>query len=168
MARQSNIGKRTGNAKGGHKKTDLTPEREKLILGALRVGSHLEIAANVGGVELSTLYTWFRRGKTGEQPYKRFRDKCTMVMASLEMRVVRDIIAAGKTDPNHLKWWLERRYPERWGKRIQQEVSGDVRLRVEPVKVDESIQNRIVEVWELIPPEERSKLLNEYEIPETT
>ncbi len=163
MARQSKLSKVGGN-KGGHAPTKLTPESEDLILKALRAGGHLDIAAASAGVHHKTLLTWFKRGRDGEEPYKSFLERCSLVMASLEIRVVRDVINAGQQDPNHLKWWLERRFPERWGKKVQQNVSGNVKIEVSPVNVNDEVKTQINEVWELLPPEERGKLLDQYQI----
>lgn len=43
-----------------------------------------------------------------------------------EIKAVERIIAAGARDPKHLEWWLERKFPDRWGRR--ERVTLDVNL----------------------------------------
>jgi len=170
MSRQSKLSSDTkksgGYVKKGSTRSKFNDEVETQILRALRAGGHLEIAAAAAGISPKTLYEWFRKGDQGEEPYKTFKDKCSLVMASVEVRVVRDVVNAGKHDPKYLQWWLERRFPERWAKSVNQNVSGSIKHEVEPIKVDDAAKDRVQEIWEVLPPDQRSELLDSYEIPD--
>lgn len=149
---------------GNQRSLLLNDETKTKILRALRAGAHLEIAALSAGITTRTLQMWLKKGRDGKEPYASFWNEVQETLAAVEVRIVRDIVNAGKLDPQHLRWWLERKYPERWGKRLQHEVKQDIKFTAEPVRVNKEAAKKIEEVWELISPEEQAALLDQYEI----
>ena len=95
----------------------LTPEREKLILDAIRAGNDVVVAAQLAGIAQSTFYEWQRRGRTGEQPYARFGERLEQALAHAEAYAVSIVRRSMVGDARHAQWWLERKHPERWGRR---------------------------------------------------
>lgn len=64
-----------------------------------------------------TFKRWMQLGKGyPDGIYGHFRASVVAAEAEAESRAVRAIMAAGQDDPKHLQWWLERKFPERWGK----------------------------------------------------
>lgn len=96
------------------------------FLKAIRDGNYLETSAKLAGISKSAIYEWLERAEQGEDPYTRFADALKNAEAMAEAQDVANVRAAGKAGPQF--WaasmtYLERRHPERWGKR-QDESSG--------------------------------------------
>lgn len=108
------------------RQSKLTPETQKKIVSAISEGNYLETAAAIGGVSTTTFFRWLQEGEQAAAGLKReFWEAVKKAEAEAEALRVSRISKAGK-DGNWQAdaWYLERRYPERWGKRIQQEVTG--------------------------------------------
>jgi hypothetical protein len=76
-----------------------------------------------------TFRRWMRMGK--EHPdglYGKFRRVVLQCEATAEERALEQVMQAGRDDPKYLCWWLERKFPQRWGRfrgeltQIRQEV----------------------------------------------
>lgn len=102
----------------------LTPESAKKIVDAIAAGNYLEVAAAHGGVVYSTLNEWMKKGEratTGD--YREFYESVKRAEADAEMlRIARISKAGSEGNWTADAWYLERRYPDRWGRRT--EVSG--------------------------------------------
>ncbi len=108
------------------RQSKLTPETQKKIVDAISEGNYLETAAAIGGVSATTFFRWLQEGEQAAAGLKReFWEAVKKAEAEAEALRVSRISKAGK-DGNWQAdaWYLERRYPDRWGKRIQQEVTG--------------------------------------------
>src|SRR5579862_1643086 len=64
--------------------TKLTPELQVAICTSLATGAYVETAAAVHGVNKQTLYDWFKRGNSGEEPYADFLDAIKRAEAASE------------------------------------------------------------------------------------
>jgi hypothetical protein len=104
--------------KKGGRPTKLTPEITLNIAMSILEGNFRNVAAKRHGVGLRTLTRWLNLGK--EYPdgvYGEFWRTIVEAEAEAELSCVAAIVRAGKTeDPKHLQWWLERKFPERWGR----------------------------------------------------
>lgn len=129
-----------------------TPERQKRILDAIRAGNYLETAAAYGRVTYVTLNDWIKRGERVaaslpddenalqaaidrldplDREYLDFSEAVVEESAKAEMQALLEIksLGQGSADrPPLLKahtWWLEHRFPSRWGRKVEQrEISG--------------------------------------------
>jgi transposase-like protein len=90
-----------------------TPERERLVLEAIRGGATRKAAALHAGIDEQTFYNWMRR-------YSSFSGLIARAEADVEVRCVALILNAATTDPRHAEWWLERRRPESYGHYLTQ------------------------------------------------
>ena len=112
--------------------TKLTPERQRIILETLRVGATFEAAAGRAGVALGTIHDWRARGRGDKKDrpvtklYADFAAAVDEALADAEIRMVATIRKAGQQHWNAVAWILERRWPDRYGRREMQrlEVSG--------------------------------------------
>lgn len=121
--------------------TVLTPEVQEAIVKALHVGAYVETAAATAGIRKSTLYDWLRRGarekrrllkekkakpKRGESRYVAFSDAVKKAMADSELLDIATIAKASRRTWQAAAWRLERKYPDRWGRRdrIDASISG--------------------------------------------
>lgn len=102
------------------RQSKLTPDTQKKIVDAIAEGNYLETAAALGGISETTFYRWMQEGEqaTGGAKHE-FREAVKRAEAEAESLRVGRISKAGK-DGNWQAdaWYLERRYPEKWGKRL--------------------------------------------------
>lgn len=105
--------------------TKLTPEIENKIVQYIEVGNYAYIAAIASGISEKTFFNWMKAGEDENAPepfrtfYERVKEaeaKTEIVTVGLIRNQVQDNWAAGMT-------WLERRFPKRWSRREQVEVS---------------------------------------------
>lgn len=104
----------------------LTPELQERIVQAIRAGNYIETAAAYAGIAKSTLYDWLKRGaraKTGK--YRAFSDAVQRALAEAEVRDVAIIGKAAQEQWQAAAWRLERKFPERWGRKDRHEVTGE-------------------------------------------
>lgn len=98
--------------------TKLTPELQAKIVQTIQAGNYIETAAAFVGVSKPTLYDWMKRGhaqKTGQ--FRDFLNAVQMALASAETRDVALIAKAATEDWKAAAWRLERKFPDRWGRR---------------------------------------------------
>lgn len=114
--------------------TKLTAETHAAICGAIRAGNHLETSAKYAGINRDTLFDWLRRGRQPRLPendkFRRFALDCDKSLATAEVRDVALIEQAAQSGTwTAAAWRLERMYPERYGRRMQEvHVSGNLTL----------------------------------------
>jgi transposase len=99
------------------RRTKLTPELQSKIAGAIAAGNYHEVACALAGVSTSTFYAWLEKGRAGKSPYVEFLEAVKKAEAAAEVKRIQIITKAADTDWKAAAWYLERRYPERWGKR---------------------------------------------------
>jgi transposase len=103
----------------------LTPEIQQKIVDSLRMGNYIETASAYAGINKTTLYDWLKRGAREKRgKYKQFSNAVEKAMAEAEMRDVALIAQAAKENWQAAAWRLERKYPARWGRKTQHEVTG--------------------------------------------
>lgn len=102
------------------RQTKLTPECQKRILDALSVGATHRLACEYGGISQETFYTWIEKGKAGKPPYTEFLEAFTRTQGTAAVGWLAKIEAAADAgDWRAVAWKLERRYPEEYGKQVQ-------------------------------------------------
>jgi transposase len=113
--------------------TKLTKELHEKLLSAIRAGNYMETAAAYAGISKDTLYNWMRRGareserlaqnprakpKKSEQEFLEFSDAVEKALAQAEVRDIANIAKASDAgDWRASAWRLERKYPEKWGRK---------------------------------------------------
>ena len=106
--------------------TKLTPQVQARIVQAIVGGNDITVAAAYAGIGKTTFYEWLERGrkaKTG--PFADFADAIQKAQADAETRNVALIAKAAQDGTwTAAAWWLERKYPERWGRKDRHEVTG--------------------------------------------
>lgn len=104
--------------------TKLTPKLQERVVGFVRAGAYVETAAAAAGISKETLYSWLRRGAAGEAPFAAFAEAVEEAQALAEMRDLALIGKAAETEWTAAAWRLERKFPDRYGRRTKHEVSG--------------------------------------------
>lgn len=108
------------------RRSKLTPELVQAFTDALVEGNCIETAAALAGISHTTYYRWLEAGRKAKAgAFWEFCEAVKKAEAKAEADRVRRIQTAGK-DGNWQAdaWWLERRRPERWGRRERHELSG--------------------------------------------
>lgn len=99
--------------------TKLTPELQAEICELIRKGNFVETACEAVGVHKGTYYNWRNRGeRSAKGVYCDFFNAIKRAEADGEAAHVANIAAdnTNTKDWQRSAWWLERRYPQRWGK----------------------------------------------------
>lgn len=129
--------------------TELKPAVKRKFVKALRDGNYIETAAAMAGISTKTVYNWMRRGsreenrleenprarpKKEEAPFLDFLQAVTRAQAEAEAAAVQAIIQAEAEDWRAAAWRLERKFPDRWGRKdrlaAELEHSGEVGMKV--------------------------------------
>lgn len=113
--------------------TKLTPELQEKICQAIRAGNYIETAAAYAGISKVTLHEWMRRGRREtervekaegrakvrkkEAPFVGFLNSVEKALAEAEVRDVFIIGKAAEENWQAAAWRLERKFPDRWGRR---------------------------------------------------
>lgn len=113
----------------------LTEAVEELIVQLVGGGAYLKTAAQFAGVHRETIRRWRKRGETdlqrsNESPYAAFARALARAEAQAEATRVLRILAAGENDWRANAWFLERRYPARWGAHPKVNSAVEVDARV--------------------------------------
>lgn len=114
----------------------LNPETQDKIVIAVRAGSYVETAAAFAGVGRSTLYDWLRKGANQtEGIYRDFSLAIEQAMAAADVRDISIIAAAAKKGVwQAAAWRLERKHPQKWGRRqVIQFGSGEEMMQTSEV-----------------------------------
>jgi transposase-like protein len=106
------------------RKTRCTPERTQVITDAIKAGNYSYIAAQLGGIDDSTFRRWMQRGEEGEEPYSTFRAAVKEAETHAEARNVALIQRHAQNTWQAAAWYLERKMPDRWGRKERIEHTG--------------------------------------------
>lgn len=118
----------------------LTPALIEKIVGYLRAGAYIETAAAAAGISKQTLYNWLRRAADENERDPIFAKFAAAVEEAQALAEVRDIALIGKaaeTQWQAAAWRLERKSPERWGRKV--ELSGGLNLNVDTASLAQRI-----------------------------
>lgn len=122
---------REQNPRPGGRILTLTPEVHEKIVGLVKAGNYMEVAAAAAGVPRSTFYDWLRLGAKDmadgnvDTPLAELSDALQRAEAEAEARDVARIAQAGGKNWQALAWRLERKNPKRWGRKDHLTLGGD-------------------------------------------
>jgi hypothetical protein len=94
--------------------TRFTAERRERFLLALTAGSFPEPAARLAGWSPASMYRYLRLTTSAAVA---FRHEVLRVETEVELRLVGTLTQAAYRDPRLAMAFLERRFPERWGRK---------------------------------------------------
>ena len=93
---------------------ELISEAEKWI----KAGNFTTVVCQYLGIHQSTWYRWMAEGEKAKKGIKKeFYDRIKKAESHSEMRNVQLIQQAGNETWQAAAWYLERKFPDRWGKR---------------------------------------------------
>lgn len=100
-------------------KLKLTPELIEKMIPAIEVGNYIETVCQAHGISKNTYYLWLKKGESAKTKtiYRYFYDAVRNAEARAEARLIEEWREKLQDSPKDYKDFLERRYPERWGKK---------------------------------------------------
>jgi transposase len=102
----------------------LTPRVRAVLVDAVRRGNYLEAAAALAGVSKQSVYTWLKEGERfPDSECGRFALEMEQAQAEFEDRMLGLIEGHAARDWTAAAWRLERKMPDKYGRRTV--VSGD-------------------------------------------
>lgn len=104
------------------RRTKLTPALQKRITDSIRAGNYAFVAAQQAGIHEATYHAWRARGrKEGKGIYREFDEAVEMAEAEAEAVAVMYVRRAMGESWQAAMTYLERKFPDRWGKRFAKE-----------------------------------------------
>src|SRR5690606_32113656 len=110
--------------KGG-RPSKFNEERAERLLTAVRGGNYLHTAAQFAGIHYSTLRRWINLADDPNAPpeYRQFKEELERARAAAEVSALMRIQKAASDGAwQAAAWYLERSWPERWGRRDRSTV----------------------------------------------
>lgn len=104
-----------------------TQEKVERLLSALRGGNFREVACEWAGIPERTFRAWMDEGEAGApESSVAFCRQVIEAEKAAEIHCVELVMREAEQDPKHAEWWLERKHPDRWGRkdRLQAEHTG--------------------------------------------
>jgi len=97
----------------------LTKELQDKLCGYIAEGNYLDTACRLSGIDYATMRRWILQGEQDMSgKFFEFQEAVQQAEAVAEAERVRLILKAGKYDDWKANaWYLERKYPERWGRK---------------------------------------------------
>lgn len=99
----------------------LTPELQRKLCDAIAAGNYLEAACSYAGVDYSTFTRWMKRKS---KRFRNFRNAVLEAEAKAEVAIVAQWRKHMPENWQACRDFLGRRYPDRWGPKERQEISG--------------------------------------------
>lgn len=112
------------------RRSKLTPERKQKLVDALKGGNYRQTAALYAGIGVSTFYRWLEIGEADlerdkQSPERELLEAVKEAEAQAEIAAIALISrAAADGSWQAAAWRLERKYPDRWGRRERHEHTG--------------------------------------------
>lgn len=102
------------------RRTTLTPDLIVKICLAILDGNYRYVAVQAAGVPIRTFNRWCKLGKKyPEGIYGQLWHALLEAETQAEMSAVARVLKAANEDPKHAQWWLERKFPQRWGRQFR-------------------------------------------------
>lgn len=120
----TNAKKKAEGKHAGGRPTRCTPEFTAKFVQYMRGGNYLCTVCDALGIAEQIIYEWFKKGAAGKEPYRQFTESVKRAAAEAEIETVARIRLHGQSEQEGswqaLMTFLERRYPERWGRRVSE------------------------------------------------
>ena len=107
----------------------------------MRAGNYMETAAAYAGISKNTLYRWLKEGRRELERreegipanpelnlFVEFVEAMEQAQAEAELHDVQIIQAAAQEQWQAAAWHLERKYPDRWGRKVAVDAKQEIAL----------------------------------------
>jgi hypothetical protein len=138
------------NTNNGGRPTKLTPDLQNKIIEGIKAGNFPATAAAIEGIAESTFYRWMKWGRERKSGlFREFWEAVKNAERFAEAYHVQNVRKAADGDLEHgvrpqwqaSAWWLERKFPKRWGKidRIDHKVRGKIQQE-HKINIDDALK----------------------------
>ena len=100
--------------------TKLTPELQTALIKALSSGAFIEAACEYVGIDPGTYHRWMAKGaeEDTDPVYGEFREAIKAARAAVTLRMAGRVLEAADDGSWQAgAWWLERSFPDQYGRR---------------------------------------------------
>jgi len=112
--------------------TKLNPTIEKRILEALRDGATYRSACAYAGIDYKTFRSWMLKGEGKRSgKFRRFWEAVQKAEHEAEMKCIKAWVSKIDEDWRAAKEFLERRFPEEWGRAVSITQESPFRVIIE-------------------------------------
>ena len=143
--------KKTKRGRGQPTKID-NPDLVETVVNFIKAGNYLNTACEAAGISHQTYYNWKARAEEGlasgrTDKYVEFFERIKKAEKEAEAFLVANIknAAVKKNVWQAAAFLLERKYPERWGRKDRQEVTGNIGIDLTGLS-DEQLKERLLEM----------------------
>lgn len=106
------------------RKLKLTPQLIKQCVDLIRAGNTLKASYCYLGIAERTFFRWLSEGEKADKGIKRqFWQKVRGAEAEVDIRNIVIIQEAAQVDWRAAAWFLERRFPHKWGRKVSHNVT---------------------------------------------
>lgn len=137
-------------SRGRPRLLDMNDSLSETLADYLKQGLYMREACALAGVSRDSVYSWLRQGskdrKEGnDTPEARFSDIIKRAMAEAESDAISAVRAAGKNPAfwQAEAWFLERRYPDKYGKRDRVALEHSGQMGIGVASVDKPLSERL-------------------------
>jgi hypothetical protein len=108
--------------------TKLTPETQQKLIQLLKLGTPQKYAAEASGIDEATFYQWIKLGRNKKEgKYYEFAESIKRANSEAMAIKLADLEkAAQKGNVSAITWFLEHRYPDVFGNKLQVEYTGKI------------------------------------------
>lgn len=105
----------------------LTDEVQGKILAGLRLGTHFTTACFAAGIQPTSVTYWIKLVESGAEHAQVYADFCNRIKEAIAIAETQGLatLKMGEQGWQAQAWFLERRFPQRWGKRDKVEHVGN-------------------------------------------
>jgi len=90
----------------------------KKICAVIKGGEYRKVAAKAVDVTDRVISGWMKKGRRSKSGiHHELFLSVQRAEQEAEIAMLHRVFAASKKDARHAEWWLERKYPKRWGRR---------------------------------------------------
>ena len=131
------------------------PKCIETLCATLATGATLAASCRSARISYRAVRTWVVAGESGDEKYSYFMHSIKKAEADNEISLVVDIRTAAKTQWQAAAWLLERRYPNKYGRRNSVQFNGDAVIKNGAINPEQFVQ--------MLTPEQLSQLLTAIE-----
>jgi hypothetical protein len=127
--------------------TKLTPQLQELLVEQIKKGNYIETACGVVGINKQSYYNWLGRGKKAKSgKFFDFFDAIKKAEDFAEAYLLQQILSAAdnqeKPQWQAAAWMLERKHPDKWGRKERLDVRGEF-------KEDVTVNSKVAKIGRL-------------------
>ena len=114
------------------RRSKLTPEVQEKVVSAIRAGNYANVSAEYAGISERTFYRWLQRGQEAKSGrYRQFWLSVKKAESESEVRAVAIVQKHMDSNWQAAMTYLERKHPDRWGRRDRLRVDINPREELE-------------------------------------